>query len=57
MIEELKPISLIASSRKDLKAFPEDVQDDIGFALYRAQQGRKHAKAKPKRRVLLVQSL
>jgi phage-related protein len=47
MPEALKPVGWIASSRKDLKTFPEDVQDDIGIALYRAQQGKKHAAAKP----------
>jgi phage-related protein len=31
----------------ELKSFPEDVRDDIGLALYRAQQGLKHAFAKP----------
>ena len=39
----------IASSREDLKEFPEDVQDVIGFALYLAQIGGKHPDAKPLR--------
>ena len=47
MAEDLKPIRWVASSRKDLREFPEGVQDDVGFALYRAQQGKKHVKAKP----------
>jgi phage-related protein len=32
---------------KDLRTLPDDVRDDIGLALYRAQQGLKHADAKP----------
>jgi phage-related protein len=28
-------------------AFPEEVKDSIGFALYVAQQGGKHASVKP----------
>jgi phage-related protein len=47
MSDEVKPVRWIASSRRDLKTFPEDVRDDVGFALYRAQQGLKHSMAKP----------
>jgi phage-related protein len=47
MDESLKSVLWIASSRKDLKTFPEDVQDDVGIALYRAQQGKKHVATKP----------
>jgi phage-related protein len=43
----LKPLEWISSSRDDLRAFPEDVQQSIGFALYRAQLGSKHPDAKP----------
>lgn len=32
---------------KDLKAMPEEVQDDIGYALFIAQVGEKHEDAKP----------
>lgn len=42
-----KPLVWIGSSRKDLKSFPEDVQDVFGYALYVAQMGGKHADAKP----------
>ena len=31
---EIKPIIWVSSSRKDLKKFPADVQDEIGYALY-----------------------
>ena len=34
-----KPVAWIGSSRKDLKAMPEEVQDDIGYALDLAQHG------------------
>jgi phage-related protein len=37
----------VGSSKDDLKEFPEEVQDHIGFALYQAQIGSKHLDAKP----------
>ncbi len=43
----LKPVEWIGSSRNDLREFPEDVQQIMGFALYRAQLGKKHPDAKP----------
>ena len=43
----IKPLFWIASSKRDLREFPEDVKDVMGFALYRAQMGRKHRDAKP----------
>ena len=42
----LKPIEWIGSSKGDLKQFPDTVQDQVGFALYQAQLGRKHRDAK-----------
>ena len=42
-----KPLVWIGSSRKDLKSFPEDVQDLFGYALYVAQTGGRHPDAKP----------
>lgn len=45
----LKPVEWIGSSRDDLREFPEDVQQIMGFALYRAQLGKKHPNAKPLR--------
>jgi phage-related protein len=45
----LKPLEWISSSRNDLREFPEDVQQSIGFALYRAQLGKKHPDSKPLR--------
>jgi len=42
----LKPVIWVGSSRKDLREFPEPVQDHMGYALYVAQQGGKHRDAK-----------
>jgi phage-related protein len=36
----------MGSSRKDLRTFPDEVQDEIGYALYAAQRGQKAPKAK-----------
>jgi phage-related protein len=41
-----KPVIWVGSSRKDLRAFPESVQDHVGYALYVAQRGGKHRDAK-----------
>jgi phage-related protein len=46
-VKSLKPVEWVGSSRKDMKAMPEDVQDTFGFALYLAQLGEKHPGAKP----------
>ena len=43
----LKRIDFIGSSRENLKKFPEEVKQDIGYALYEAQRGEKPATAKP----------
>jgi len=42
----LKPVIWVGSSHKDLRAFPDLVQDHIGYALYVAQRGGKHRDAK-----------
>jgi len=42
----LKPVVWVGSSRRDLRAFPEPVQDHMGYALYVAQRGGKHRDAK-----------
>ena len=41
-----KPVIWVGSSRKDLRAFPEPVQDHMGYALYVAQRGGKHRDTK-----------
>ena len=43
----LRPVIWIGSSRGDLKSLPDEVQNDVGFALFRAQEGKKHESAKP----------
>ncbi len=45
--EPIKPLFWIASSKDDLRAFPEVVKDVMGFALYQAQTGGNHIAAKP----------
>ena len=45
--ETVRPLQWVGSSKDDLKSFPDDVQDRIGFALYLAQIGRKHRDARP----------
>ena len=42
-----KPLTWMGDSLETLQGFPEDVQDEIGFALFQAQTGEKHIKAKP----------
>ena len=43
----MKPLFFIGSSLEDLSAFPEAVKDVTGYALYLAQLGDKHPRAKP----------
>jgi len=43
---ELKPLAWVGSAKKDLLALPEEVIDAFGYALYVAQTGKKHEKAK-----------
>ena len=42
----LTPVIWVGKSLKDLRAFPEAVQDHMGYALYVAQRGGKHQDAK-----------
>lgn len=46
-INSQKPVRWVASSRKDLCGFPEDVKDVMGQAILFAQKGKKHIAAKP----------
>jgi len=43
----IKKIDFIGSSRKDIREFPEEVKEDIGYALFEVQKGGKPASAKP----------
>jgi phage-related protein len=42
-----KPPIWIGDSLKAIQSFPHDVQDEVGYALFLAQTGDKHIKAKP----------
>ena len=42
----LRPLVWLASSLQDFRGFPDDVQDELGFALFTAQAGGRHRKAK-----------
>lgn len=42
-----KPVDWMGSSKKDFLTFPDEVKDEMGFALYQAQVGDKHVSAKP----------
>jgi phage-related protein len=44
--QSFKPVVWVGSSRKDLREFPDVVQDHMGYALYVAQQGGKHRDTK-----------
>jgi phage-related protein len=43
----LKPLLWVGTTRKNLKAFPDDVKGAMGYALYLAQTGGKSPDAKP----------
>ena len=42
----IKPVAWVGSSYKDFRAFPDPVQDAMGYALYWAQTGDRHESAK-----------
>lgn len=42
-----KALFWIGSSRRDLKEFPREVRKVFGFALWQAQNGGRHTRAKP----------
>lgn len=43
----MKTLSFVGSAQKDIKDFPEDVKDDVGYALYEIQLGETPECAKP----------
>jgi len=47
MVDETRPVVWLGSSRRDLRAMPQQVHRDIGQALYAAQQGMTDPAAKP----------
>ena len=42
----LKKVIWVGPSRRELRSFPDPVQDHVGYALYVAQRGGKHRDAK-----------
>ena len=52
MADYLKPLNFIGSTRKDILKFPKAVRYDVGFDLYRIQQGRTPESAKPLKGVI-----
>ena len=46
-VNAAKDIYWIASAREDLRLFPEEVRQVLGYALYLAQTGHKHPDVKP----------
>jgi phage-related protein len=42
-----KPVVWMGDSLESVRDFPPPVKDEIGFALYQAQIGKKHVNAKP----------
>lgn len=47
MTDDKKPVEWVGSSLDDLKKLPEDVQSEVGYALYLAQTGDSHPSVKP----------
>ena len=44
---EVKKLDFIGSSQDDLREFPDEVKQDMGYALFEVQMGRKPVGAKP----------
>jgi len=42
-----RTVEWLGDSRETVKSFPPSVRDELGYALYVAQMGGKHARAKP----------
>ena len=45
--EPPKPLTWVGSSKRDYIRFPDQVQDDMGYALFVAQMGERPKSAKP----------
>lgn len=43
----IKPAEFVGSAEEDLAAFPDEVKSVLGFAIFQAQIGRRHRRAKP----------
>lgn len=44
--EPVRPVAWVGSSKRDFRAFPDDVQDAMSFALYQSQIGAWHTAMK-----------
>lgn len=44
--KRLKPLNWVGGCYRDYTQFPVTVQDEMGFALFRAQEGERHPSAK-----------
>jgi phage-related protein len=42
----IKPLKFVGGSKKDLSSFPEVVKQDVGHALFMAQEGNRSATVK-----------
>ena len=42
----LRQLVWVGSSKRDFMEFPEEIRAEMGYGLYRAQQGREHGSAK-----------
>ena len=47
MNEANKPVVWLGNSLDELRKFPSEVRDEMGYALYQAQINKKHPNAKP----------
>lgn len=52
MPEGLRRVVWVTSAKHDLKAMPEDVQDEVGYALEQVQRGETPRNAEPMRGTL-----
>jgi phage-related protein len=43
---EVNPLVWMGSSRRDFRAFPDEVKSEMGYALFAAQLGGRHRKVK-----------
>lgn len=43
----MKALNFVGSAREDLRGFPEEVKQDIGYAFFEVQKGQKPLSAKP----------
>jgi phage-related protein len=46
MARSLKPVIWLGDSLRELKTFPDAVQDEMGYATYLARCGQKHVSAR-----------